>query len=241
MNDFKYIGLAERQKNTDTFITRYCQHHSIRNPRPVVTNKEVIEKRFQTLLEIYETVFKDKVKVYLKKRHYVTVYLTSFWWHVIRNKVLMRDNWSCQDSNCTTPDCKKLDVHHKTYTHKGEEVAFMDDLITLCDYCHEKEHARLKKLGLEPEKKKRKKRKRIFKKRRGVWELEAEDAMNSFEDKVENLRKADAENKARQAEKHEIKKVVLRVTNYNDFSAADCFADVVDMLEEVVLTLKINT
>ena len=235
MNDFKYIGLAERQKNTDNFITKYCQHYSTQNPRPVVTNKEVIERRWQDLLLIYETVFKDKVKIYLNKRQYKKVFLTSFWWYVIRNKVLMRDGWSCQGTNCTTPDCKDLHVHHKTYDHKGEEVAFIEDLITLCDGCHKAEHPELLD---KPVKKKRKKRKRIFRKRRDVLELEAEAVMNSFEDKVENLRKADAENKARLAEKVWTKPLVLKVTDYNDFSAVDCFADVVDMLNEVIEILN---
>lgn len=229
----------EPRMTTDKFITRYCQHYSIINPRPRITNKIWIHTLLDKLIYDYELVDKIKIREYLKKRSdtkktYKQFYLTTLWWHVIKHVVLKRDGWKCRGNNCSTPDCKDLHVHHKTYAHKGEEINFLDDLITLCEVCHNKEHPehadKLTKIG------KRKRRKRI-RKRRGVFELEAEVKMNSFEDKVENLRKADAENKAREAEKLSAWCAEKRVYNYDEMSDADVFTDIVNVLDEVLNNL----
>jgi len=56
---------------------------------------------------------------------------------VVRNQVLERDSWRCQD--CGT--MKDLQVHHiKFRSQLGGDVAH--NLITLCANCHRNRHGR---------------------------------------------------------------------------------------------------
>jgi len=54
---------------------------------------------------------------------------------VVRNKVLARDGWRCQDCGAA----KDLQVHHlKPRSRLGGDV--MHNLIALCVSCHRKRH-----------------------------------------------------------------------------------------------------
>jgi 5-methylcytosine-specific restriction endonuclease McrA len=56
---------------------------------------------------------------------------------VLRNHVLKRDGWRCQDCGAM----KDLQVHHiKSRSQLGGDVA--QNLITLCASCHGKRHGR---------------------------------------------------------------------------------------------------
>jgi len=56
---------------------------------------------------------------------------------VLRNHVLKRDGWRCQDCGAM----KDLQVHHiKRRSQLGGDVA--QNLITLCASCHGKRHGR---------------------------------------------------------------------------------------------------
>ncbi len=56
---------------------------------------------------------------------------------VLRNQVLKRDSWRCQDCGAM----KDLQVHHiKRRSQLGSDVA--ENLITLCASCHGKRHGR---------------------------------------------------------------------------------------------------
>ncbi len=61
-------------------------------------------------------------------------YLQSSIWDEKREDVLLRDDYTCQSCG----DTQGLHVHHITYKRLGNER--MEDLITLCDRCHEFEH-----------------------------------------------------------------------------------------------------
>jgi len=61
-------------------------------------------------------------------------YLRSEDWQDRRQQVLSRDRRRC--TKCNSPHY--LQVHHLTYSRVGKEE--MEDLITLCRNCHEKEH-----------------------------------------------------------------------------------------------------
>lgn len=73
------------------------------------------------------------------------IYLKSPKWLLIRDKVLARDNETCQK-------CKKVGwvVHHLTYARWRNER--LEDLITVCDDCHALIH--LKKKNTKPKKNK---------------------------------------------------------------------------------------
>lgn len=58
------------------------------------------------------------------------LYMRSDKWRKKRAEVLERDGHKCQTCLAT----EGLQVHHKTYKHFAQEP--LEDLITLCTYCH---------------------------------------------------------------------------------------------------------
>jgi 5-methylcytosine-specific restriction endonuclease McrA len=80
---------------------------------------------------------------YYIKPNYIRKPIDSFpGGHLVRIKVLERDNYTCQTCGCKT----HLDVHHKdgkSYKkmRKKANNAF-DNLITLCRTCHNIQHAK---------------------------------------------------------------------------------------------------
>jgi len=66
-------------------------------------------------------------------------YMHSSEWEVIASKVKKRDQHRCR--NCES--IFDLQVHHLTYKRLGSER--MEDLITLCAYCHAAVHKRFLK------------------------------------------------------------------------------------------------
>lgn len=69
------------------------------------------------------------------------VYLQTAYWQIIRQIKLKEANYICQKCNQENI----LDVHHKSYKHKGFEFIFLNDLICLCENCHKKEHKKCQK------------------------------------------------------------------------------------------------
>ncbi len=61
-------------------------------------------------------------------------YLHSTEWQAKREQRLQQDGHKC--THCFTTEC--LEVHHLTYVRLGNEL--LDDLLTLCDYCHQDLH-----------------------------------------------------------------------------------------------------
>jgi hypothetical protein len=61
-------------------------------------------------------------------------YLRSEDWQERRQQILSRDGRRCTKCNSS----HYLQVHHLTYARVGDEN--LDDLVTLCRKCHEKEH-----------------------------------------------------------------------------------------------------
>jgi 5-methylcytosine-specific restriction endonuclease McrA len=61
--------------------------------------------------------------------------LNSEYWKEVRQKILARDRKCVKCGSVLF-----LEVHHKTYIHKGDELEYLEDLILLCSNCHQKEH-----------------------------------------------------------------------------------------------------
>ncbi len=62
-------------------------------------------------------------------------YLLTEHWQKIREKILKRENYTCQ--KCRTKG-GVLHVHHNTYEHRGYE--YDEDLQVLCRTCHQEYH-----------------------------------------------------------------------------------------------------
>jgi 5-methylcytosine-specific restriction endonuclease McrA len=65
------------------------------------------------------------------------VKLPSHAYEQLRQWILKRDNWRCQNCGCL----ENLEVHHKLLRSQGGDDSELN-LITLCRPCHSKEHDR---------------------------------------------------------------------------------------------------
>ncbi len=72
------------------------------------------------------------------------VFLQTDYWRLVREVVIKRDHGQCSICN----KLGAINVHHKTYAHRGQEHLHLEDLISLCHSCHQKFHD---KLPTEPE------------------------------------------------------------------------------------------
>ena len=76
-----------------------------------------------------------EIKTELKKLCY-TDFLLTWYWRTISNFLRKRDK-KCKLCDST----ENLLVHHKTYSHHGDELHHLKDLVVLCDNCHKKIHS----------------------------------------------------------------------------------------------------
>lgn len=66
------------------------------------------------------------------------VFKKSKYWKAIRELVLKRDNNRCTRCGNT----EKLHIHHLSYINLGYEHLYLQDLVTLCGYCHKEIHGK---------------------------------------------------------------------------------------------------
>lgn len=67
-------------------------------------------------------------------------FLKSDYWAYCRKAIYARDRYACRICGIRKRPGIFLQVHHLSYEHHGEEFDYPDDLITICDRCHRKEH-----------------------------------------------------------------------------------------------------
>lgn len=80
------------------------------------------------------------------KMPYPTFLKSRYWWEV-RRAAISRDGGRC----CECGGTKDLEVHHLTYENRGREKEHMEDVVTLCSYCHARMHGRYRSSkGLTP-------------------------------------------------------------------------------------------
>jgi len=96
--------------------------------------KSTIPKRFRAL----EKHISEEAKERLREMPYKE-FLGTIYWDIVRRYVLWKRKFVCELCNSNG----ELNVHHKTYDHRGEEYLFLEDLIVLCQPCHAKFHDRL--------------------------------------------------------------------------------------------------
>lgn len=73
-----------------------------------------------------------------ERRAFYNEYIQSDKWKLKREAILERDNYTCR--GCLTR--RASHVHHLTYKHLGDELAY--ELISVCVQCHEKEHPHMR-------------------------------------------------------------------------------------------------
>jgi hypothetical protein len=61
-------------------------------------------------------------------------FLQTSYWLAVSNHVREKYPWCVL---CVEPLTRPLEVHHRTYAHKGSEWLHLDDLSVLCHECHD--------------------------------------------------------------------------------------------------------
>ena len=64
-------------------------------------------------------------------------FLRSRYWKLVRSLVLIRDAFRCRQCGYRGV---LLEVHHKSYDHHRDELNHLEDLVTVCNKCHEHIH-----------------------------------------------------------------------------------------------------
>ena len=66
--------------------------------------------------------------------------LKSEYWQEVKQRIRARDRVCVKCESILY-----LEVHHKTYKNKGNELEHLEDLVLLCAECHQKEHNKINK------------------------------------------------------------------------------------------------
>jgi 5-methylcytosine-specific restriction endonuclease McrA len=93
----------------------------------------------RSLYDAYEGVFfRNKAQAEYNRSLPYGEFLHSLYWKYVRRVVFRawgrRGCARCHNKNA------QLDIHHKTYAHRGDELNHLEDLIVICDDCHTNFH-----------------------------------------------------------------------------------------------------
>lgn len=72
-------------------------------------------------------------------------FLESWYWYIVRAYVVNKAKYRC--SICERSG-RQYHVHHLNYEHRGFELYHLEDLMVLCEDCHEQIH--MNKLKRDP-------------------------------------------------------------------------------------------
>ena len=96
---------------------------------------EIVE--FATLKALWDAIdhllISNKVK-FMKGGY--KAFLNTIYWKTVSEEVKRRAGYKCQ--LCGSDE--NLNTHHRCYDHKGIEVLHMNDLVCLCQKCHDHHH-----------------------------------------------------------------------------------------------------
>lgn len=115
------------RENTDNFISSYL------NPQNRWESKMPPNSRFYKLL--YACVDWARIKEHIKGMNY-RLFLRTPYWKAIASKVKIKAKNRCMICNST----EHLSVHHRNYDNHGDEIHHLEDLICICQECHNKHH-----------------------------------------------------------------------------------------------------
>jgi len=88
--------------------------------------------------EPYEFSMKTEEEIQELRTMDYQQYLATSHWESVKRLAHSYYHYKC--SECGSE--KGLEVHHKTYEHRGNEEDYLDDLMLLCPVCHERSHGR---------------------------------------------------------------------------------------------------
>ena len=119
---------------TSAFISEYIENS-------VLFEEKICGKHIYTMIHSKQVDWDIIQEKLMRLEH--SEFVQTNYWKYIAHYVKHINGHKC--NRCGSG--KKLQVHHKTYFHKGREIYFMNqDLEVLCDQCHAKEHGKERKL-----------------------------------------------------------------------------------------------
>lgn len=126
----KFNNNSMVKKNTKFFITEFISS-AIEN----IYSELSIDNQWKIMLGHYQISNKEVIQKYIKSLTYEN-FLDTIYWKLISAIKKEQANNNCQLCNSD----KKLTTHHRNYKIKGLEIDNMNELIVLCDKCHNKFH-----------------------------------------------------------------------------------------------------
>lgn len=76
----------------------------------------------------------------IRHKNIKAFYNSTLWWN-IKSEALRRDNNECQKCKAKGKYSQAQCVHHKKHVKKYPELALeLDNLVSLCNVCHNEEH-----------------------------------------------------------------------------------------------------
>lgn len=127
INYIKYVKTLPIKKQIYSSGKRFFTQ-TYKNYLLTFEEKEKQKKENSILAEISQ-----QQKIYDKQKYYDYIAKSEIWKTIKRLKLEV-DNYKCSYCN----SIHNLQIHHKTYKNLYNES--LNDLITLCDKCHKKEH-----------------------------------------------------------------------------------------------------
>lgn len=140
------IRLEKERKASDAtnlFIKRYLK------PNRHFKRIEPISKVYDHMIHPEYPVEWDLICDYILDSLTYDEFLQTEYWEIISYYIKITRNFTCQCCGKKFNIMSKLNVHHKTYEHHGEEhkpEVIQSDLELLCEDCHLDFHKRLNKL-----------------------------------------------------------------------------------------------
>lgn len=90
----------------------------------------------QEILDRITMLIDAKTSEYFLNLKY-SQFLSTSYWEWIRQAALRKAGRRCEECRAKK---RKLQIHHKTYVHRGKEHLYMEDLQVLCRACHVEKH-----------------------------------------------------------------------------------------------------
>lgn len=89
-----------------------------------------------------------RIKPKVNRKEEYAIFLRTSYWRTVRSAVIFRDEKKC--TKCG--DTNRLHVHHLTYENHNNEHEHTEDLITLCENCHNEIHRNTHKRAVKKQK-----------------------------------------------------------------------------------------
>lgn len=120
---------TQMELTTRQYITTFLNPYKSWNKDTTISRKISVLK--------YMNVNHDEVKKYILSMNY-SDFLQTPYWTAISEHIRICAQYKCQE--CGSKE--NLNIHHKTYENHGDEIHHLEDLVCLCQKCHEKHHAK---------------------------------------------------------------------------------------------------